>query len=182
MQYSTQTAQTAGIEPGDTPGQAGPRSLQGENARLQEENERLRHELHREHEMHIRNLADFDNYRRRVERERAQAARASKRELILPLIGIMDDFDRALQHARNDPQSPAAGLRSIHRRLSALLAEQGVTAFESRGEEFDPMLHEAAGSIKDDKASPGTVVEEVSRGWRWGKELLRPARVLVAQE
>jgi molecular chaperone GrpE len=100
--------------------------LRSEIERLKEENERLNHELRREHEMYIRNLADFDNYRRRVERERAQAARAGKRELVLPLLEVMDDFERAIERAKNDPQLEAAGFRAVYSRLAGLLAAQGV--------------------------------------------------------
>jgi molecular chaperone GrpE len=152
-----------------------------ETDELQREIERLNHELQREHEMYIRNLADFDNYRRRVERERAQATQAGKRELILPLLELMDDFERAIEHMNDDPQSVVVGLRTIHRRLAGLLAAQGVTAFDSQGNYFNPQLHEAVGSAESERAEPGTVLEEVSRGWRWGNELLRPARVKVSQ-
>jgi molecular chaperone GrpE len=152
-----------------------------ETGRLKEEVERLNHELRREHEMCVRNLADFDNYRRRVERERAQAAQSGKRELILPLLEVMDDFERALERANDDPQLVVAGVRVIHRRLAGLLAAHGVAAFESQGKYFNPLLHEAVDTVKSEQAEPGTVLEEVSRGWRWGDDLLRPARVRVAQ-
>jgi molecular chaperone GrpE len=149
--------------------------------RLKEENERLDQEYRREHEMYIRNLADFDNYRRRVERERAQAAQAGKRELILPLLEVMGELEQAVERANDDPQSAPAGLRAIHLRLSGLLAAQGVAAFDSIGKYFNPLLHEAVEAVESDQAEPGRVLEEISRGWRWGDELLRPARVRVAR-
>lgn len=152
-----------------------------ETERLKEEVERLNHELRREHEMYVRNLADFDNYRRRAERERAQAAQAGKRDLILPLLEVMNDFERASQHAHDDPQSLVMGLRATLRRLEGLLAAEGVTTFESLGKYFNPLLHEAVGAVDGGGGKPGTVIEEVSRGWRWGDDLLRPARVRVAQ-
>jgi molecular chaperone GrpE len=155
--------------------------LRDETARLKEENERLNQEMRREHEMYIRNLAEFDSYRRRVERERAQAAQAGKRELILPLLEVLDDFDRALQQAQDDSQSLVRGLRTIQHRLNGLLAAQGVTSFDSRGRHFNPLLHEAVGLAQSDTAEPGTVLYEFSRGWQWGDELLRPARVKIAQ-
>lgn len=152
-------------------------ALAGEVARLREENRRLREELRREHEMYLRNLADFDNYHRRAERERAQAAQAGKRELILALLGVVDDFERALQ------QAPALtdSLHSVYRRLISLLAAEGVTAFESVGEHFDPAWHEAVSLTESGEAGPGVVLEEIRRGYRWGAELLRPAQVRVAQ-
>jgi molecular chaperone GrpE len=174
-------AQSIRIQLGEEPEAAESRS---ETERLKEEIERLNHELRREHEMYVRNLADFDNYRRRVERERAQAAQAAqagKRDLILPLLEVMDDFERALQHAHDDTPSLGVGLRAVYRRLEGLLASEGVTAFESLGKYFNPLLHEAVGAVEGGGGEPGTVIEEVSRGWRLGDDLLRPARVKVAQ-
>jgi molecular chaperone GrpE len=176
MQYSElepdQAAQAIVAQPGEESQMTGAGS---EAARLKEENERLRSEWRREYEMHVRTLADFDNYRRRIERECARAAQAGKRELLLPLLEVMDDCERALQHADDDPQSVAAGVHVIHRRLVRLFAEQGVTAIESEGKYFNPLLHEAVSMVQDGKAEPGTVLDEVSRGWRLGNELLRPA-------
>lgn len=157
-------------------------SDQPEIGRLRDENDRLRQELARTHEAHIRNLADFDNYRRRIERERAQMGRAGKRELVLPLLGVLDDFDRALLHSGQEPQSIIEGVKAIYRRLTDLLAAQGVVAFESAGQRFNPARHEAVSLVESDKAEPGVVIDEVSRGYQWGDELLRPARVRVTRE
>jgi molecular chaperone GrpE len=148
---------------------------------LQAENARLKQELSREHEIYLRNLADFENYRRRVERERASVAQAGKREMALSLLDVLDDFERALEHMDEAPASVSAGLSAIYRRLAGLLESQGVIPFESVGRPFDPALHEAAGSVKSDEQEPGVVLEELRRGYRWGEELLRPARVRVAQ-
>lgn len=155
--------------------------LRQENERLQDEAGRLKEELRREHETHLRTLADFDNYRRRVERERAQTAQAGKRELIMPLLDVLDDFDRALAHAEADTQPLAIGLRALHRRLRELLAAQGVRDFEGLGEYFNPLLHEAVGTVASEVVETGKIADAVSRGWRWGDELLRPARVRVAR-
>jgi molecular chaperone GrpE len=93
----------------------------------------------------------------------------------------MDDLERAIERANGDSQLVASGLRAIHRRLAGLLAAQGVMTFDSQGKYFNPLLHEAVDSVESGGGEPGTVFEEVSRGWRWGDELLRPARVRVAQ-
>lgn len=148
----------------------------GEVARLQEENAHLKAELRREHEMNIRNLADFDKFHRRAERERAQAAQAGKRALILGLLDLMDELDRP-----GEGRPAAEVLRDCRRRLAALLAAEGVTAFESVGQRFTPTRHEAIASVAGSGAEPGTVIEEVRRGYYWGAELLRAAQVRVAQ-
>jgi molecular chaperone GrpE len=153
---------------------AGAEELQAENARLKEE-------LRRDHEIYLRNLADFDNYRRRVERERASVAQAGKREMALSLLDVLDDFERALEHIDEAPASVSAGLSAIYRRLAGLLESQGVIPFESVGRPFDPALHEAVGSVESDEQESGVVLDELRRGYRWGEELLRPARVRVAR-
>jgi molecular chaperone GrpE len=145
------------------------------------ETERLKEEVRREHEMYLRALADFDNYRRRVERERTSAARSGKRDLIVSLLDLIDNFDRALEHIGDAPSSVAGGVQAIHRKLLGLLEAQGITPLESRGEPFNPELHEAIGSVETDQYESGTVADEVQRGYRWGDEVLRPARVRVAE-
>ena len=143
--------------------------------------ERLNQEVRREHDMYLRALADFDNYRKRVERERASSARSGKREIILRLLEVIDSFDRALQHIDAEPSSISEGLQAIHRKLLGLLEAEGVTPVESLGETFDPQFHEAIGSVQAREYESGTVAEELQRGYRWGDEVLRPARVRVAQ-
>ncbi len=143
--------------------------------------DRLNEELRREHEMYLRALADFENYRQRVVRERASAARSGTRAMVLSLLELLDSFDRALPHIEDGASSFSQGVQAIHRKLQALLEAQGVTPFKSVGEPFNPELHEAIGSVQSDKYEPGSVVDELQRGYRWGDELLRPARVRVAQ-
>ena len=131
--------------------------------------------------MHLRALADFDNYRKRVQRERDSAAQAGKRQLVLALLDVMDDFERALAYANTAPESILAGARVIHQRLTDLLQAQGVVPYTSAGQPFDPALHDAVDVIKTDQATSGVVLDELSHGYRWGDEVLRPARVRVAQ-
>jgi molecular chaperone GrpE len=143
--------------------------------------ERLKEELRHEHEALLRALADFDNYRRRVERDRASAARSGKRDVILSLLEVLDGFDRALNHIDDAPSSVAQGVQAIHRNLLGVLERHGVTRFDSLGEPFDPRFHDAIGTVDSDEVESGTVADEFQRGYRWGDEVLRPARVRVAQ-
>ena len=153
-----------------------------ENGRaVQAEIERLEQALSREHDLHLRALADFDNYRKRVQRERDSAAQAGKRQLVLALLDVMDDFERALAYANTAPESILTGARVIHKRLMDLLQGQGVVPYTSAAQPFDPALHEAVEVINTDQATPGVVLNELSHGYRWGDEVLRPARVRVAQ-
>ncbi len=143
--------------------------------------ETLRAELEQEHDRYLRTRADFENFRRRVERDRDVAARQAKRDLLLALVDLADGFDRALVHVEESPDSVAAGLYGMQRRLRSLLEAQGVKSFESVGRPFDPTRHEAMATVRDFDGASGTVVDEAGRGYLWNDELLRPARVRVAE-
>jgi molecular chaperone GrpE len=143
--------------------------------------ERLKQELQREHDLYLRALADYDNYRRRTERERSSAARSGKREIILSLLDVLDGFDRALAHMSDAPPSIFEGVEALHRKFLGLLQAQGVTPMLTVGEVFNPEVHDAIGLVESEDVEPGAVAEEVQRGYRWGDEVLRPARVRVAR-
>ncbi len=140
----------------------------------------LKEQVRQEHELYLRALADFENYRRRIDRERANTASSGKREIILALLEVLDGFELALQHAGDGSSSLTEGLRAIYRRFLTLLEQQKVEPIRSLGETFDPRIHEAVDSSPSDQYEPGTVIQEIQRGYRLGDELLRPARVRVA--
>ena len=143
--------------------------------------EMLRTQLQHEHDRTLRAKADFENYRRRVERDRDTAARTAKRDLLRALVDLADGFDRALAHMDESPASVAEGLHAMQRRLRSLLEAEGVTSFESVGQTFDPTRHEAIAVVPDFGGPSGAVVDEAGRGYLWNGELLRPARVRVAE-
>jgi molecular chaperone GrpE len=140
---------------------------------------RLQEDLTTERERRLRLLAEFDNYRRRTKQERALAEETGKREVLLALLDVKDDVDRALLHIRETADAVADGLRLIQQRFSNLLEANGVTAFESEGEVFDPEIHEAVTMIDGDGEQSGTVYSEHRRGYLMNGKLLRPARVAV---
>ena len=140
---------------------------------------RLEEELASERERGVRLLAEFDNYRRRTRQEHALAEQNGKREVLLALLDVMDDFDRALLHVGEAPDAVVNGLRLIHQRFSDVLHANGVTPFDSEGEPFDPTVHEAMTMIDSDGEESGTVYTEHRRGYLINGELLRPARVAV---
>jgi molecular chaperone GrpE len=140
---------------------------------------RLKDELATERERSLRLLAEFDNYRRRTNEERGFAEDASKREILLALLDVMDDFDRALLHVGTAPDAVADGLKLIRQRLSNVLHSNGVTPFDSEGQTFDPTIHEAMTMIDSDGGESGTVYAEARRGYFMNGRLLRPALVAV---
>ena len=143
--------------------------------------EGLREELLREQDRTLRTRAEFENYKRRAERERVTAEDEGKRGLLRALVDLADGFDRALAHVEDSPDSVAAGLHGMQRSLKSLLDAEGVTPFESVGQIFDPVRHEALATARDTGCAPGTVVDEAARGYAWKGGLLRPARVRVAE-
>ncbi len=149
-------------------------------ANLQEDIENLRDDLRNERDRHLRTLADFKNYRRRIERDGNKFAEEGKRELLLPLLDIIDDLEKALAWGGNEEQRVLEGVRIIHHKCLTLLKSHGVVPFESLGAPFSHELHEAVAIASDEGSEPGTVVDEFRRGYRWNTALLRPAQVRVA--
>jgi molecular chaperone GrpE len=128
---------------------------------------------------YLRTLADFQNYRRRMRRERSTLDQSATRDLLVALLEVMDDFDRALKHIGQVSDPVADGLRLIHRNFSGVLESKGVTLFQSMGAGFDPTIHEAVRVTESDEYESGIVLSEDRAGYLWRGELLRPARVTV---
>ncbi len=142
--------------------------------------QKLREELINERERNLHTLADFNNYRRRVERDAGKLAGEGKRDIILPLLDIVDDLEKAMQWAGDEEDRFVDGVRIIYRKFLALLETHGVRPFVSVGTPFDHNLHEAVAMVEREDVEPGTVVDELRRGWLWNDELLRTAQVRVA--
>ena len=122
--------------------------------------------------------ADFINYKRRTEQERGELNKFANATLILNLLPILDDLERAftsipLKIAKHDW---ADGIRLIERNLRAVLEAQGLAPIQALGEPFDPNFHEA---IRQDKGKEGIVMEELQKGYILGDRVLRPAKVVV---
>ena len=142
--------------------------------------ENLEQELKSEHDLYLRALADFENYRRRIERERSQLGKEALRKFLLPLLDVIDDFERFLKAVESESSPFINGMRVVDSKLMQVLEAEGVLPFQSIGERFDPSLHEAVATALAGEYPPDTIVEEVRRGYRWGNEVLRTARVVVA--
>ena len=151
-----------------------PADLVGEIQRLQEE-------LINERERNLRTLADFKNYRRRIEREGNKIAEERIKGMLLALLEIIDDMEKALQYANDTKKPSVKGVRIIHKKFLALLETHGVLPFESVGMVFDHNLHDAVAIAKSEESKPGTVVDELRRGYLWKNELLRAAQVRVSE-
>ncbi|MGA9406573.1 MAG: nucleotide exchange factor GrpE [Bacteroidota bacterium] len=149
-------------------------------ADLTAEIQRLNEELIQERDRNLRTLADFKNYRRRVERDNSNVADEGKRKILLALLDIMDDLEKAMQWAGDEEQPFVQGVRNIHQKFLGLLKTHGVLPFVSLGKPFDHNLHEAVAVAKHEGSEPGTVVDELRRGYLLHNKLLRHAQVRVA--
>jgi molecular chaperone GrpE len=133
--------------------------------------------------MYLRKLAEFDNYRKRTDRERQELRRTAAEGLVAELLPVLDNFERALQHAdESELEAFREGVAMIARQFSDLLQRTGLEAVDPSGQLFDPELHEAVQRIEGSEYRPGTVVSVFSKGYLFGGRLLRPAMVAVAVE
>ncbi|MEM9292064.1 MAG: nucleotide exchange factor GrpE [Acidobacteriota bacterium] len=145
----------------------------GEVARLEEEIKSLR-------ETSIRTLADFDNYRKRIERERAEMHRYAMVEPMRDFLPIMDNLERALAASSGSSDDLRVGVELIHKQMVDLLNRNKIETVAAVGERFDPNIHEAMMREESDEVEEPTVVEEFQRGYRLHERLVRPAMVKVA--
>ena len=128
-----------------------------------------------------RSAADFSNYKRRTEDERAQLGQFSNAILIGKLLAVLDDFDRALESV--PPEAHDAwieGVKLTERKLRGVLESEGVTPIEAVGQPFDPNLHEAVAHEETTAHADNEVIGEVQRGYRLHDRVLRPSLVRVA--
>ena len=127
----------------------------------------------------MRTLADFDNYRKRVEREREEQRRYAGSEILRELLAVMDNLGRAVE-ARGSAEELRQGVELILRQMEELLRRQGVERVAADGARFDPKSHEAVVRHESDEVSEPTIVNELQSGYWLRDRLLRPALVEVA--
>lgn len=129
-----------------------------------------------------RKMADFENFRKRQEREKAEFQSYANSQLILDLLPFLDNLERALDHANHAADAGfVEGVRLIVRQVKDVLARYGVTLIDSVGTPFDPNFHQAIGFMETEAVPDGAVAEEVAKGYRIRDRLLRPAVVRVAR-
>jgi molecular chaperone GrpE len=152
------------------------------NMALQEDPDQILKERDDYRDRLLRSIAEFDNYRKRIERERKELADFVSFEILHDLLPLVDDLERALA-AADGTQTVAtyrAGVELILKQLAELLRKKGVTAIEAKGADFDPHVHQAVATEASDAHRDNEVIEELRRGYRLGDRLLRPAMVKVA--
>ena len=133
-----------------------------------------------------RTKADFENFRKRMSAEVLASTARGKADVLREVIPVLEDLERAIQAAGLDPEGDsedglAHGVLLVFRSLRDGLARNGVEAVDPTGEKFDPTQHEALSTQPGDGVEPGTVVAVMQKGYRLGEQLVRPARVVVAE-
>ena len=137
----------------------------------------------------LRAVADFDNYRKRIERERRELSEYATADVLLDLLPIIDNFERALSASapgatadkQPDMEAFKRGIELIHKQTLDLLRKRGVTRIDALGADFDPNVHQAVIHEPSEEHREGEVMEELQRGYKLGDRLLRPAMVKVAK-
>jgi len=147
--------------------------------------ERLRAELAALQDRHLRLQAEFENFRKRQQRDREEAGRTVKAHILGEIAGVVDNLERALTHASAagaSPESLSQGVELVVKQLREVLSRSGVVPIAALGEPFDPHLHEAMARVETSGEPPdGTVVEEYRRGYLLDGKVMRPALVAVAK-
>src|SRR5215813_5095872 len=134
-----------------------------------------------------RRQADFENFRKRIERERSETYNRAASELVIKLLPVLDNLGRALDAEASIEASESdefrhflSGVDLIYKQLGGVLETMGVKTVPSVGQKFDPHFHEAVTTEATDEYEPETVIQEIVRGYKLGEKLLRPALVKVA--
>ncbi len=131
----------------------------------------------------LRALAEYENLKKRAEKEKVETIKFSNQFLIIELFPIMDSFDSAMSSIKtsNDKESFLKGLKMLQKEFHRILEVNGLKKLKSVGEKFDPNFHEAHEEIYTDKFSEGIIVEEIRSGYTLSDRLLRPALVKVSK-
>ncbi len=154
-------------------------TLEGQVAALAADRDSLASEKADLEDRLLRLRAEFDNYRRRVERERSDFLQFAAADLVGQVLPVLDDFERALKHETADREY-AKGIELIFQRLLETLKKMGLEPLEAAGQKFDPNLHQAVQRVETDEAEDQTILEEFQKGYNFRGKLLRPAMVKVA--
>ena len=150
---------------------------------VEAEMERLERELDELRDVHLRKLAEFDNFRKRTDREREEFRRIANEEFVAELLPVLDNFERALEHGPDsDANAFREGIEMIAKQLWDALQREGVEVIEPLGEPFSPEFHEAVHRIDDSSRKPGTVAMVLAKGYSLNGRLIRPAMVGVVAE
>lgn len=130
-------------------------------------------------DLFLRRQAEFDNFRRRVDREKSEFVQYASSEAVTAMLPVLDDFERALKQDASDREYQR-GMELIYQRFLEGLKKLGLEPIDSVGQPFDPYVHQAIERVETEEAEDQTILEEFQRGYNFKGRLLRPAMVRVA--
>lgn len=144
--------------------------------KLKEEKEHLQDQL-------LRKIAEFDNYKKRTEREFVERVQNANEKLITELLPVLDDMERALDHAKQSKEvnSLLEGTELIQKKMLGILEKQGLGPLPAEGEDFDPDQHDALMQIEKENVESGKIIEEHLRGYILNGKVIRHSQVIVAK-
>jgi molecular chaperone GrpE len=134
-------------------------------------------------ERYLRLYSEFDNYRKRTMREKADIIKTAAEDVFKAVLPVIDDFERAMKanETEENVETIKEGIRLIYNKLKNAVQQKGLQSFESIGENFNPDLMEAITHVPADDKNSGKVIDEVEKGYRLGEKVIRYAKVVVAQ-
>lgn len=156
------------------------KAVKSELEKTKKENEELTARLAEANDKYLRMAAEYENFRKRSQRERELTYDDAYFDAIRKLLPTLDNLERAAQYS--DPEKLADGVKMILGCVPETLSSLGVESFGDAGDEFDPNIHNAVMMVSDPEAKPGTLVNVLQRGYRRGDKVLRYAMVTVAEE
>lgn len=128
-----------------------------------------------------RQMAEFDNYRKRTEKEKASMYVIGAKDIVEKILPVVDNFERGLATVEHPEEDPFAdGMNKIYKQLTKTLEDMGVTVIEAVGKEFDPNLHNAVMHVEDEEAGENIIVEEFQKGYKYKDVVVRHSMVKVA--
>ena len=155
-----------------------------ENADTQETGEQTQEELQILQEKYLRLAAEFDNYKRRAQRDQTDTIRYANESILKNLLPIIDNLERAIQCAKESGTNGPLleGVELTHKQFLETVGKLGVKQISSTGNLFDPAMHQAVAQVESGTAEPNTIIEEFQKGYFLHDRILRPAMVTVAKE
>lgn len=144
----------------------------------------LRQQLEEQKNDYLRLAAEFDNFRKRTRRDTADIIRSANESLIIQLLDVLDNFERAMKSREEsvDFETYSKGVALVYDKLNSILGNAGLKRFNSLGEPFDPRLHEALLQVESDDKEPDTVANELSPGYTLNDKVIRHAKVGVTKK
>lgn len=157
--------------------------LSESEAKVEDAFAKLQEELTQIHDRYLRLGAEFENFKKRSERERLTSIRFANENLLSELLPVLDHLEQAIVAANtHSAESVVSGVQIVLKQFKDVLSKSGLKEFESKGQQFNPNLHEALAERESDEHEAGTIIEEYQKGYMLNDRLVRAARVVVSKK